>query len=77
MEQQAARFVNDRLHHGLPPLRGLVRLVLRYYLSPRCARAELRRLRQWRLRKRYNGQAEGGASHLRVTVTQARFVPSW
>jgi hypothetical protein len=63
------------LHHGLPPARVLIRLTLQYYLPPRRAWVELRHLRQWRFRRQYYGQTEGGAGFLEVRVRRARFLP--
>lgn len=61
-------------HPGLPPWRVLVRIVAKYYVSPRALRVELRNIRKWRLRTRYYGQAKGGPGHLRVVLTTADFV---
>jgi hypothetical protein len=53
-------------HRGLPPWPVLLRIVAKYYLSPRALRAELRNVRKWRLRALYHGQVEGAAGHVRV-----------
>jgi hypothetical protein len=61
-------------YRGLPSWRVLLRMVAKYYLSPRALRVELRRIRRWRLRTRYYGQATGGPGHLRVVPTRAEFL---
>jgi hypothetical protein len=53
-------------HRGLPSWPVLLRIVAKYYLSPRALRAELRNARKWRLRALYYGQVKGGAGHVRV-----------
>ncbi len=53
-------------HRGFPPWAVLWRVALKYELSPRALVVELRNARKWRLRKRYYGQAKGGAGYLRV-----------
>jgi hypothetical protein len=53
-------------HRGLPPWPALLRIVARYYLSPRALRAELRNIRKWRLRALYHKQVEGSAGHVQV-----------
>jgi len=62
-------------HHGLPPWRVLLHVAVKYYLSPRALRVELRNAWRWRLRMRYYGQMEGGFGYLRVVPTAAHFVP--
>ena len=54
------------VHRGLPPWRVVVRAALKYYVSPRALRVELRNARRWRLRSLYYGQAKGGFGYLRV-----------
>jgi hypothetical protein len=60
--------------HGLPPWRVLLRIVAKYYASPRALRVELRNRRKWRIRRRYYQQAKGGPGHLRVVPTTAEFL---
>jgi len=62
-------------HRGLPSWRVLLRVALKYYLSPRALRAELRNARKWRLRQRYYGQISGGFGYIRVIPTAAEFLP--
>jgi predicted pyridoxine 5'-phosphate oxidase superfamily flavin-nucleotide-binding protein len=62
------------VQRGLPPWRVLLRIVLKYYLAPAALVAELRHVRQWRLRARYHAQAKGGPVHLRVVPTTAEFL---
>jgi hypothetical protein len=61
-------------HSGLPSWRVLLRIVAKYYLSPRALGVELRHIRRWRLRTRYYGQAKSGPGHLRVVPTTAAFL---
>jgi nitroimidazol reductase NimA-like FMN-containing flavoprotein (pyridoxamine 5'-phosphate oxidase superfamily) len=60
---------------GLPPWRVLLRIVAKYYVSPRALSVELGHVRKWRLRTRYYGQTKGGPAHLRVEPTTAEFLP--
>ena len=53
-------------HPGLPPWPALLRIVAKYYLSPRALRPELRNVSKWRLRALYHGQAKVGAGHIHV-----------
>jgi hypothetical protein len=62
------------VHRGLPPWRVLLRIAVKYYLAPAALAAELRHVRQWRLRARYHAQAKGGPAHLRVVPTTAEFL---
>jgi hypothetical protein len=63
------------LRPGLPPWSALLRIVLKYYASPRALRVELHNIRRWSLRTRYYGQAKGGPGHLRIVPTTAEFLP--
>ena len=62
------------VRRGLPPWRVLFRIVAKYYASPRALRVELANIRNWRLRRRYYGQATGGPGHLRVVPATAEFL---
>jgi hypothetical protein len=62
-------------HRGRPPWRVLLRIVRKYYLSPRALTVELRSIRKWPLRTLYHGQAKGGPGHLRVVPTMAVSLP--
>ena len=59
---------------GLPPWRVLLRIVRKYYSSPRALRVEFRNIQKWRLRLRYYGQTKGGPGHLRIVPTTAEFL---
>ena len=59
---------------GLPPWGVLLRIVAKYYASPRALRVELRNIQKWRLRTCYYGQTKGGPGHLRVVPTTAEFL---
>ena len=61
-------------HRGLPPWPALLRIVAKYYLSPRALRAELRNARKWRLRALYHGKAEGGDGHVQVLPGECEFL---
>ncbi|MFI5394611.1 MAG: pyridoxamine 5'-phosphate oxidase family protein [Candidatus Binatia bacterium] len=61
-------------HRGYPPWGVLWCVVMKYYLSPRALVVELRNARKWRLRKRYYGQAKGGAGYLRVIPGACEFL---
>ena len=61
-------------HKGLPAWRVLVRIVAKYYASPRALSVELRNMRKWRLRTRYYGQTKGGPAHLRIVPRTAEFL---
>jgi hypothetical protein len=62
------------VRRGLPPWRVLLRVVGKYYASPRALRVELRNRRKWRLRMRYYEHTKGGPGHLRVVPTMAEFL---
>jgi pyridoxamine 5'-phosphate oxidase-like protein len=62
-------------HHGLPSWRVLLRVAVKYYLSPGAASAELRNVRKWGLRRRYYGQVKGGFGYIRVVPTEGEFLP--
>lgn len=59
---------------GLPPWRVLLRILAKYYVSPRALRVELRNVQKWRLRTRYYGQLKGGPGHLRAVPVTAEFL---
>jgi hypothetical protein len=59
---------------GLPPWRVLLRIVAKYYVSPRALPVELGHITRWRLRSRYYGQTKGGPAHLRVVPATAEFL---
>ncbi|MBI1816147.1 MAG: pyridoxamine 5'-phosphate oxidase family protein [Deltaproteobacteria bacterium] len=59
---------------GLPSWRVLLRILAKYYLSPRALVAELLNADKWRLRLRYYGQVKGGAGYIRVVPTAADFL---
>jgi len=61
-------------HRGLPSWRVLVRIALKYYVSPRGMRTELGNAGKWRLRTRYYGQVKGGFGHIRVVPDRAEFL---
>jgi nitroimidazol reductase NimA-like FMN-containing flavoprotein (pyridoxamine 5'-phosphate oxidase superfamily) len=61
-------------HPGLPSWRILLRVLAKYYLSPRALSSELQNASKWRLRQRYYGQAVGGAGYIRVVPTAADFL---
>ena len=61
-------------HRGLPPWGALWRVAMKYELAPRALVIELRNARKWRLRKRYYGQATGGAGYLRVIPGVCEFL---
>ncbi len=58
----------------MPPWRVLLRVAFKYFLSPRALAVELRHVRLWRLRRRYQGQAPGGPAHLRVVPDRIEFL---
>jgi general stress protein 26 len=62
-------------HRGSLPWSVLWRVALKYELSPRALLVELRNVRKWRLRKRYYGQATGGAGYLRVVPGACELLP--
>jgi hypothetical protein len=62
-------------HTGLPPWRALLRLALKYYLSPRGLLSELRHAPRWRLRRMYYGQAKGGFGYIRVVPGGGEVLP--
>jgi hypothetical protein len=66
---------NATRHHGLPPWRVLVRIAVKYYVSPRALRVELRNARRFGLRRRYYGQGAGGLGYLRIAVSGFDLVP--
>ena len=51
-----------------------MRVLAKYYLTPKALLSELRNARHWRLRQRYYGQAKGGAGYIRVVPTAADFL---
>ena len=59
---------------GLPPWRVLLRIVAKYYASPRALRVELRHRAKWSIRQRYYQQVKGGPGHLRIVPTAAEFL---
>jgi Pyridoxamine 5'-phosphate oxidase len=59
----------------MPPWRVLLRIVAKYYASPRALRVELRHRAKWQIRSRYYQQVKGGPGHLQVTPTAAEFLP--
>ena len=61
-------------HRGLPPWPALLRIVAKYYLSPRALRAELRNARKWRLRALYHEEVEGAAGHVRVVPAEGELL---
>jgi Pyridoxamine 5'-phosphate oxidase len=62
-------------HRGLPSWRVLLRIAVKYYLSPGALRVELPNARRWRLRQLYYGQLKGGFGFIRVVPTAAEFLP--
>jgi len=52
----------------------LLRVAAKYYASPRAAAVEVRHVRQWRLRRLYYGQAQGGFGYIRVVPATAAFL---
>jgi hypothetical protein len=59
---------------GMPPWSVLARVAMKYSLSPRALVVELRHMAQWRLRRRYYAQAQGGAGYLRVAPGAYEFL---
>ena len=56
-------------HRGLPAWRVLLRVAVKYYVSPRALRVEVRNARKWRLRRLL--YAQGAFGYLRVVPTAA------
>jgi len=59
-------------HYNVPPWRIILRLAMKYYLSPRGLRSELLHWRRWRLRQRYYAQAQ--ATTIKVVPESAEFL---
>lgn len=62
-------------HRGLPSWRVLLRVAVKYYVSPAALRAELGNASKWRLRRLYYGQVKGGFGFIRVVPTAAELLP--
>jgi len=60
-------------HYNVPPWRIILRLAMKYYLTPRGLRSELLHWRKWRLRQRYYAQAQ--AATIKVVPESAEFLP--
>ena len=63
-------------HRGLPSWRVLVRIAVKYYVSPGALRVELRNLRRWHLRWGYYGQLRGGVGYVRIVPTTGEVLPN-
>jgi hypothetical protein len=63
------------VHHAFPSWRVLMKLGLKYHLSPRGALSELRHAAQWPLRLPYYADAHGGPAHLRIVPTAGEIGP--
>jgi hypothetical protein len=61
-------------HRGLPSWRVLLRIAVKYYVSPGALRVELPNASKWRLRKLYYGQLKGGFGFIRVVPAAAEFL---
>lgn len=61
------------VHRGLPPPRTLVRIGVKYYVSPSAARVEIANARRWSLRARY--YAQGDPVWLQITPGSAALLP--
>ena len=59
-------------HYNVPPWRIILRLAMKYYLSPRGLYSELLHWRKWRLRQRYYAQAQ--ATTIKVVPESAEFL---
>ncbi len=61
-------------HQGFPPLRVLLRIAAKYYLSPGALAVELRNAAKWGVRMRYYAGVSGGPGYIRVVPTAAAFL---
>ena len=52
----------------------LLPIVAKYYLSPRALRLELRNIRRWRLRTRYDGQPKGSPDTFEIVPATTEFL---
>jgi hypothetical protein len=59
-------------NEGMPPRSAMIRLAVKYYLSPGGLGCELRHIRRWRLRQRYYAQAD--AIWIAIEPTAAEFL---
>jgi hypothetical protein len=53
-------------HHGLPGWRVLLRIAVKYYVSPGALRVEMRNARRWNLRQLYYGPLKGRVGYIRM-----------
>lgn len=63
-------------HRGLVPWRALLRLAVKYYLSPPALRSELGSRRKWGFRRQYYRQNLAGPGYIRVLPTEGEFLPA-